>query len=403
MIFAQTPQFSRRDWLKSAAIAGGYMWSGLDLVSPLAAPFLQNGDAFLGGEFLGILPFSKEGKIPLDTPIGEGLDGRLYTDLSKLSADAPDASQPTLLPTEHFYIRTRASSLLHPGNLDLISLFSQNDPKPQHLSVELLRNQARSMGTHLMECAGNSREACFGLISVADWSGVPLAEVLDRVSPTHARASVLISGFDRYDSPSLTSQPGASWIFSRGQIQSSGAFFATEMNGRALRKDHGAPVRLVVPGWYGCTCIKWVNEIRLVDEAVEPTSQMQEFAVRTHQQGSLKLARDYQAATIDLAATPVRIEKRRVAAKIKYRVVGILWGGREPARRLEIRFNPQENYVPVDSFNQTTNDPWTFWSHTWTPAAPGSYLIRLRVADPKVPTRRLDMGFYVRETQVTET
>src|ERR1700674_2708645 len=104
---------------------------------------------------------------------------------------------------------------------------------------------------------------------------------------------------------------------------------------------------------------------------------MQEFAVRMHQQGSPKLARDYQPATIDLAALPVRIEKWRVAGKIKYRVLGILWGGREPARRLEIRFNPEENYVPVDSLNQSKNDPWTIWSHAWRPAAPGSYLIRL--------------------------
>ena len=399
---SRTSQFSRRDWLKSAAIASGYVCFGLDRPSPAAAAFPQTRDAFLGGEFLGVLPFSKEGRIPLDVAIGEDLDGRLYTDLSKLSLDTPDTS-PTLLPTERFYIRTRASSLLQPGDLNFMSLFARNDPKPQHLSVELLQKQARSMGMHLLECAGNSREACFGLISVADWGGVPLAEVLDRISPTHATGRVLVSGFDRYDSPSLTSQPGAGWIFSREQIHSSGVFLATEMNGRVLPKDHGAPVRLVVPGWYGCTCIKWVNEIRLVDEAVGPTSQMQEFAVRTHQQGSPRLARDYQPATIDLAALPVRIEKWRVAGKIKYRVLGILWGGREPARRLEIRFNPEENYVPVDSLNQSKNDPWTIWSHAWRPAAPGSYLIRLRDADPKVRTRRLDMGFYVRETQVSET
>jgi len=98
----------------------------------------------------------------------------------------------------------------------------------------------------------------------------------------------------------------------------------------------------------------------------------------------------------------VRIEKWRIASKIKYRVIGILWGGSEPAQRLEIRFNPEENYVPVDNLHQATNDPWTLWRHTWTPEVPGSYLIRLRLAEPKVRTRRLDTGFYVREVEVSE-
>jgi hypothetical protein len=99
---------------------------------------------------------------------------------------------------------------------------------------------------------------------------------------------------------------------------------------------------------------------------------------------------------------PVRIEKWRVSGKMEYRVIAILWGGSEPAQSLEIRFNPEENYVPVDNLSQTTTDPWTLWNHAWTPGAPGSYLIRLRIAEPKVRTRRLDLGFYVREVEVSE-
>jgi DMSO/TMAO reductase YedYZ molybdopterin-dependent catalytic subunit len=361
----RTSQFSRRHWLKSAALAGGCIWAGLDRISSAtAAVFAQTRDAFAGGEFLGILPFSKESKAPLETLIGENLDARLYTDLSKLS---PEASQSTLIPTERFYIRTRASTLLNPSDLKFINLFTQGNTAPLRLSVEMLQKQAHPMGMHLLECSGNTRGTRFGLISIAEWAGVPLVDVLGRLGPTRARGRVLVSGFDRYESPSATSQPGASWIFSHQQIRSSGAFLATEMNRHALPLDHGAPVRLVVPGWYGCTCIKWVNEIRLVGEDAEPTSQMQEFASRTHQQGSLKLALDYQAATIDLAAMPVRIEKWRVSGKMEYRVIAILWGGSEPAQSLEIRFNPEENYVPVDNLSQTTTDPWTLWNHAWTP------------------------------------
>ncbi len=69
---------------------------------------------------------------------------------------------------------------------------------------------------------------------------------------------------------------------------------------------------------------------------------------------------------------------------------------------LEIRFNPDEDYVPVDSFEQTANDPWSFWTHAWTPKKTGIHMIRLRVKDPPVQTRRLDRGYYLRSVEITE-
>jgi len=174
------------------------------------------------------------------------------------------------------------------------------------------------------------------------------------------------------------------------------------MNGDPLTADHGAPVRLVIPGWYGCACIKWVTAISFVDDTAEPTSQMKEYAARTHQKGSPALARDFQPTIIDQAAMPVRVEKWVVGEKIKYRVVGIAWGGNTPVKTLMIRFNPEEDYVPVDNFVQTKNDPWTLWTHAWSPREPGTYSIRLTVKDPAIRTRRLDSGYYVRSVEISE-
>src|SRR4026207_1630233 len=102
-----------------------------------------------------------------------------------------------------------------------------------------------------------------------------------------------------------------------------GASPAGRMTGEPLPADHGKPVRLVVPGWYGCTWIKWVNEIRLVGPDEQATTQMVEFAQRTHQAEPHKLARDYPPADIQPAATPVRVEKRKTPSGIDYRIVGI--------------------------------------------------------------------------------
>jgi len=388
-------KLSRRELLNALSIAGGAICVGLDRIL-LPAPSLgQTRNSFAGGEMLEIVPFAREGSPPMDTAVGEELDGRLYSDLTSATPEEP------VTAGGRFYIRTRASSLLSEENLQSI-LFRGFAGVPLNVGVGDLRAQARSMGTHLMECAGNTREGRFGLISVADWTGISLTEVLQRIPSIPNGARILVSGFDRYASQSASSTPGASWIFSLDDIRATKAFLATGMDGQPLTRDHGAPVRLVVPGWYGCACIKWLNEIRVVPDSAEITSQMQEFAFRTMQRGSPKLAREYQAPAIDQSAMVTRVEKWRVGERIRYRVAGIMWGGTTPVKRLEIRFNPDEDYLSVDEFQQSANDPWSFWSHSWSPTATGPYLIRLRVAEPAMQTRRLDMGFYVREVAISE-
>jgi DMSO/TMAO reductase YedYZ molybdopterin-dependent catalytic subunit len=388
-------KLSRRELLNALSIAGGAICVGLDRILLPAPSFGRPRNSFAGGEMLEIVPFAREGSPPMNTAVGEELDGRLYTDLASATPEEP------VTAVGRCYIRTRASSLLREQDLQSILLRGLTGA-PRNVRVGDLRAQARPMGTHLMECAGNTREGRFGLISVAYWTGIPLAEVLQRIPSIPKAARILVSGFDRYASQSASSTPGARWIFSLDDIRATKAFLATDMDGQPLTRDHGAPVRLVVPGWYGCACIKWFNEIRVVPDSAEITAQMQEFAFRTMQRGSPKLAREYQAPAIDQSAMVTRVEKWRVGERIRYRVAGIMWGGTEPVKRLEIRFNPDEDYISVDEFQQTANDPWSFWSHSWSPTATGTYLIRLRVAEPTMQTRRLDMGFYVREVEISE-
>jgi DMSO/TMAO reductase YedYZ molybdopterin-dependent catalytic subunit len=388
-------QRTRRQFLQATMLTGGTLLVGFERIWALPPFRDERKSPFVGGKLLGLIEFAGESRAPLDTPLGTELDARLYTDLSDITPEN------VVTPTEKFYIRTRASEFLEnekPWKIRVGGLAE----KPVDLALEDLRTMVKPAGIHLMECAGNARSTRFGLLSVADWTGAPVSEVLALVRPKPQATRVMVSGFDRYSAKSSTSIPGADWVFTLDQLESSKAFLATEMNGQALPKDHGAPVRLVVPGWYGCTCIKWVKDILLVDEEVEATSQMQEFAKRTHQVGVPKLAKDYHPATIDQAAMPIRVEKWLVDGKVKYRVVGILWGGSRRVNVLEIRFNPDEEYVPVDSFQQSSNDPWSFWTHAWSPKSPGTYMIRLRVKDPPVTTKRLDSGYYQRSVELTE-
>jgi DMSO/TMAO reductase YedYZ molybdopterin-dependent catalytic subunit len=391
-ILQQREDRPRRTFLKQSLISGCLLISGFHkLPWPHAAP---DSDSSHGDTKVGVVAFADEGKVPISQLLGAELDGRLFTDLSLLTPQDP------VTPTSDFYVRTRASKLLDTSKPWSIQLggFIEN---PTTLHAEELEKMSRPMGLHLMECAGNSRSGHFGMLSAADWDGVPVQQVLQNTKKASS-ARVLISGFDRYFTESRSSIPGASWIFAADQLKTSGAFLATKMNGQPLIPDHGAPVRLLVPGWYGCACIKWVNEISFVPDDAPATSQMREYASRTMQTGVPVLAKDYRPARIDLAAMPIRIEKWFVHGKIKFRVAGIQWGGTGRIEGLEIRFNPEENFVPVEDFQIGANDLWHFWSHVWTPQASGKYFIRLRPKGANVVAKRLDTGFYERVVEIAD-
>lgn len=377
------------------ALASGVLLGGFDNVPWQKVAVGQEPDPFSKGKQLGTVDFVYEGPVQMDTVVGAELDGRLYTDLSRLTL------QNAVTPTDRFYLRTRASKLLPDARSWQVSVDGLVE-QPVSLPIETLNSMSKPMGLHLIECAGNTRFVRFGMISVANWAGVPLSEVLVKAKLKARATRVRISGFDQYATLSTTSVPGASWVFSLEELQTAGALLATKMNDHPLTKDHGAPVRLLIPGWYGCASIKWVNNISLVDDSAEGTSQMQEYAARTLQDGIPRLAKDYRPASTDLAAMPIRIEKWIVGGKLTYRVIGILWGGSQAVRVLKIRFNPEEEYVPVNHCRHARNDPWTIWTHAWSPEAPRVYAIRLAVTDPPVLARKLDSGYYVRSVEITE-
>ena len=352
------------------------------------------------GELLGTLPLFRNRPQPQEFGVkisGSGLDARLITNLSILERDN------LITPNELAYIRTEmpAAAANHQGpwTLDANGLLA----RPQLLKLDDLTPRSKKMGPHLFECSGNGNPSNFGLMSVAEWEGIPLAEVVARLKPAKGATAVLVSGYDHVGQVSQRSIVGASWVFPLADLDQLGAFLAIRMNGVPIPDDHGKPVRLAVPGWYGCTWIKWVNEIRLVGPDEPATTQMVEFANRTHQTEPHKFARDYTPADIQTAATPVRVEKRKTAAGLEYRIVGILWGGTKAVDRLAIRFGKDEVFTPFSICPAPkTHTMWSLWEYRWKPTAPGTYDIALEVADQSVPQRRLKTGYYMRQVKIEE-
>ena len=369
------------------------LWGSAGLLFLPRGATAQTGQrAFPGGELLQVLPFDGERTERFDEPYGAGLGGRLVHELVNLKPET------LVTPNDKFFIRTRKPRLLdtsRPWKIAVGGLVRS----PSEIALDDLLPLVEPRGVHVLECSGNSRSRSFGLLSAAAWSGVPVTTLLERIEIDRRATRVLIQGFDEH-TERAGGRPGASWVFTFEQLDAAGAFLATEMNGEPLPEDHGHPVRLYVPGWYGCTCAKWVDRIQLLDDAAEATAQMREYASRTHQDGVPELARDYGPGNMDIAAMPVRVEQWRVAERIRYRVVGIIWGGDRTTDKLVIRFNPDEPYVPVESYRHQTTQTWTLWSHTWDPSDPGRHEIRLQVDDPSTCTRRLDRGYYARTVEL---
>ena len=377
---------------------------GAALLSPVLAQVGR-----VDAQLVGVVPLSGPGgasPAPFGRLLGDGLDARLFTDLSVIR------HPPAAVGNREFFVRTAYPRTLRetdPWTLRVGGLVEQ----AVALTLRDLDPLVTSGGRYLLECSGNSDPSNFGLISTADWEGVPLAALLDRVKPSSGASRVMVSGVDDMAATPRTSVPGASWIFTRDELQR--AMLAVRMNGAPLPRGHGSPIRLIVPGWYGCSCIKWVDRIELVADEAPATTQMQEFAARTHQPfdsreiasslraGTALLARDFIPAVIDTAAMPVRVEKWLVDGRITYRITGIIWGGSKPTNALSIRFKASEPWVRVDDCAMPASTlTWSLWSHTWRPSLPGRYQIVLRVDDPAIRTRRLDLFFYVREVQIDD-
>lgn len=395
---------SRRRFLGAIGAGGAATLIDRSILTHLERGFQEQDNlpelpALKGGRRIEQIEFVRERRVAVGEVRGEGLNGRLAYDLAKLSADQ------LVTPNEEHFIRTRV-----PDGLD----YEKRDPwkvqihglvdESVEIGIEELSKLTEEQGTFVMECSGNSAGRAFGLLSAASWDGVRVTDLLDRVSIDEQATQVLVAGFDDHSVEpgrgiEKNSTRGASWVFSFEDLKNTGAFLATRMNGQQLPIDHGFPVRLMVPGWYGCTCAKWVEEIRLVDDRFLTTPQMREFAGRTHQTRVHRLAKDYSPAEMDLAAMPVRVERWEVKAKTAYQISGILWGGKKPTDKLLIRIGSAEPQ-PVESYLHEQNQTWTLWQHSWQPKEAGDFRISMSIDDPDVRTQRLDRGYYQRRVRI---
>lgn len=334
------------------------------------------------GTFLGLCPLLDGGDRPLEEVYGEGLDARRLVDLEALGPET------LVQPPERFYLRTAAPAGLDPDTWEI--RLGGRVAEVRTLGIDEILARVEPIGRLHLECSGNSDAGRFGLMSAGDFAGVPLAWILDQVSPNADASAIRVTGRDEHP-PSTGSVAGAAWVFRPEELAD--AWLVTHQDGEPIPADHGRPVRLLVPGWYGCACVKWVEEIAWVGDDEPATSQMREFASRTHQDGAPELARDYAPAETACSAVAVRVEAWEIDGERVLRVVGVVWGGRRQPDALRLLLDG-EDLGPVRLCDREHAQTWGLWEAFLPPGASG--IVTLRLEADGVPARRLDSGHYAR-------
>ncbi|MEE2636396.1 MAG: sulfite dehydrogenase [Acidobacteriota bacterium] len=312
---------NRRTFLKAAA-AG----SAGAVLSPSALAAQQNGGRALGK---GVSGYGERSAFEIATRRVRGaryeqaagsltplqdLEGTITP--SALHFERHHAGIPDIDPAEH--------RLLIDGLVD----------RPLVFSVEELRRLPAVTRVFFVECSGNGRvkwspadpetdaQAAFGMTSCSEWTGVPVS-VLLREAGVQAEASWLVA--EGADASRMTRSVPLDKALDDVLV-------AYGQNGEALRPAQGYPLRLLIPGWEGNICIKWLRRLQIVDKAYQTREETSKYT---------DLMSDGTARQFTFAMDAKSVITRpsggqRLENPGFYQISGLAWSGRGRVQKVEV-------------------------------------------------------------------
>jgi DMSO/TMAO reductase YedYZ molybdopterin-dependent catalytic subunit len=186
----------------------------------------------------------------------------------------PAFTGTTVVPTELFYLRNHFGFPRLDAEDFRLSVHGLVE-QPLDLSLSELHNLPSHSAVVTLECAGNGRSMFepavpgepwrLGAAGSAEWTGVPVTEVLDCAGVKAGATDVIFRGADSGLVPEGDSPVRFERSLTLDQIRDSGALLAFAMNSEPLTVPHGYPLRLVVPNWFAVASVKWLTEILVTD------------------------------------------------------------------------------------------------------------------------------------------
>lgn len=268
--------------------------------------------------------------------------------------------------------------------------------EPLVLDMDALRSWPSVTVPVTLECAGNGRALLepraisqpwlVEAIGTAEWTGTPLAGVLAHAGLDPGTRELVFTGVDE------GVQGDVEQAYQRSlpveEAMRPDVLLAWAMNGRPLEPQHGAPLRLLVPGWYGMTSVKWLRSIEAIDHAFTGYQQSEAYRFQANDDDpGTPVTRIQVRALMAPPGIPDFMTRHRLVDAGPVELQGRAWSGVGTVTRVEVGVDGTWTDAELDA----PLGPWAWrrWRHTWT-ATRGDHVLACRASDDQGHTQPLD-------------
>lgn len=271
---------------------------------------------------------------------------------------------------------------------------------PLELSMDDLRRYPAVTHRVTMECAGNGR---VGLtprpvsqpwlteaVGTADWTGVPLRTLLREAGVEPDAVEAVFTGADHGVERGVEQDYQRSLAVDAATAEDPEVLVAYAMNGAPLPPQHGHPVRLVVPGWYGMAHVKWLRDITLTDTPFTGFQQSEAYRLRQEpDEPGEPVTRIAPRALMAPPGFPDFMTRTRVVRPGPQLLEGRAWSGRAPIVGVETSADGGRTWHAAELDDQDHRWAWRRWHTTWE-ATPGQHVLSVRATDAEGHTQPLE-------------
>jgi len=261
--------------------------------------------------------------------------------------------------------------------------------QPLSISLDDIRSRPQVTAPVTIECAGNGRARMTPrprsqpwldeAVGTGNWTGTPLAPILQEARMSDDAVDVLFVGLDRGE------QGGIEQYYERAlpvpEALREEVLLVYALNGVPLPPQHGFPVRLIVPGWYGMTQVKWLQRITVLDKPFWGYQQNVFYRIAENDDDpGVQLTRMYPRSLMIPPGIPVFETRERLAPPGRHILSGRAWSGWGPIVRVEVSVNSGANWREAELGPPTGTHAWLAWSFPWD-APEGRHELLSRATD----------------------
>lgn len=280
--------------------------------------------------------------------------------------------------------------------------------KPLRLTLQDLKSRPATTLAVTLECAGNGRarlsprplsQPWLGeAVGTAEWTGTSLRSLLDEARAKKGAAEVVFTGLDR------GAQGGIDQFYERSlslpDAMRDEVLLVYAINGQPLPPQHGFPVRLIVPGWYGMTQVKWLRSITVTDRPFEGYQQATAYHFRTVQgEAGVPVTRMLPRALMVPPGVPDFMSRTRFVAPSTQVVEGRAWSGGAPITRVDFSSDGGRSWSAAGLEDAPSPYAWRRWTARWDATRPGEYELCARASDSAGNVQPLEQSWNLEGVQ----